>query len=69
MTVICFGERCKEQIVPSLDTVSLIREKGKQQGVSEERRSESDQKREDLLSKVSRTSNAASLLGPFSKRC
>lgn len=55
MTVICFGEGCKEQIVPFLDTVSLIREKGKEKGVSEERRSESDQKREDLLSKVSRT--------------
>jgi len=55
MTVICFGEGCKEQIVPFLDTVSLIREKGKKQGVSEDRRSETDQKREDLLSKVSLT--------------
>ena len=55
MTVICFGEGCKEQIVPFLDTVSLIREKGKKQGVVEDRRSETDQKREDLLSKVSRT--------------
>jgi len=54
MTVICFGEGCREQIVPFLDTVSLIREKGKKQGVPEDRRSETDQKREDLLSKVSR---------------
>jgi two-component system, NtrC family, sensor kinase len=55
ITVICFGEGCKEQIVPFLDTVSLIREKGKEQGVVEDRRSEADQKREDLLSRVSLT--------------
>jgi len=62
MTVICFGEGCKEQIVPFLDTVSLIREKGKKQGVVEDRRSETDQKREDLLSRVSRTLRDT---GPF----
>ena len=55
MTVICFGEGCKEQIVPFLDTVSLIREKGKKQGGVKDRRSETDQKREDLLSRVSLT--------------
>ena len=55
MSVICFGKGCKEQIVPFLDTVSLIREKGKKQGVDEDRRSETDQKTEDLLSKVSLT--------------
>ena len=55
MTVICFGEGCKEQIVPFLDTVSLIREKGKKQDAVEDRRSETDQKREELLSKVSLT--------------
>jgi pSer/pThr/pTyr-binding forkhead associated (FHA) protein len=55
MTVICFGKGCKEQIVPFLDTVSLILEKGKKQGVDEDRRSETDQKTEDLLSKVSLT--------------
>jgi transcriptional regulator with GAF, ATPase, and Fis domain len=53
MTNICFGEGCKEQIVPFLDTVSLIREKGKKQDVVEGRRSETDHKREDLLSRVS----------------
>ena len=54
MTVICFGEGCKEQIVPFLDTVSYIREKGsKQEGASEHRRFETDKKREDLLSSVS----------------
>jgi pSer/pThr/pTyr-binding forkhead associated (FHA) protein len=62
MTVICFGEGCKEQIVPFLETVSLIREKGKKQGVSEDRRSETDQKREELRSKVSLTLKDA---GPF----
>jgi pSer/pThr/pTyr-binding forkhead associated (FHA) protein len=62
MTVICFGEGCREQIVPFLDTASLILEKGKKEdisSVSEDRRSETDQKREDLLAKVSR-----SLKGP-----
>jgi len=58
MTVICFGEDCKEQIVPFLDTASFILEKGKKEGVSSvsgDRRSETDQKREDLLAKVART--------------
>ena len=55
MTVICLREGCKEQIVPFLDTASLIREKGKKQGVVQDRRSETDQKREDLLARVSRT--------------
>jgi adenylate cyclase len=55
MTVICLGEGCKEQIVPFLDTVSLLRKKGNRQGVVDDRRSETDQKREDLLAKVSRT--------------
>jgi len=55
MTVICFGKGCKEQIVPFLDTVSLIRDKGKKRGVVEDRRSETDQKRQDLLSRVSLT--------------
>jgi transcriptional regulator with GAF, ATPase, and Fis domain len=58
MTVICFGEGCKEQIVPFLDTASLILKKGKKAGVSSisgDRRSETDRKREDLLAKVART--------------
>ena len=55
MTVICFGKDCKKQIAPFLDTVTFIREKGGKQGVSEDRRFETDQKMEDLLSKVSRT--------------
>jgi hypothetical protein len=59
MTVICFGEGCKEQIVPFLDTVSLIREKEKKRSAVEDRRSESEKKRQDLLSKVSRTLKGA----------
>ena len=55
MTVICLGKGYKEQIVPFLDTVSLIREKERKSGVSEDRRARTDQKREDLLSKVSLT--------------
>jgi adenylate cyclase len=59
MTVICLGEGCKEQIVPFLDTVSFLRNK---QGVVEDRRSETDQKREDLLSKISHTLKASAPL-------
>jgi pSer/pThr/pTyr-binding forkhead associated (FHA) protein len=55
MTVICFGEGCKDQIVPFLDTVSLIREKGKKEDTREDRRSGTAQKRHDLLSRVSAT--------------
>jgi adenylate cyclase len=55
MTVICIGEGCQKQIVPFLDTVSLLRKKGNKQGAVEDRRSETGQKREDLLAKVSRT--------------
>jgi len=53
MTVICFGKGCKEQIVPFLDTVGLIREKGKKEDLLDDRRSGTDLKREDLLSRVS----------------
>ena len=53
MTVICFGKGCREQILPFLDTVNLIREKGKKEEVSEDRRAGSDQKREELLTGVS----------------
>ena len=55
MTVICLGKGCREQIVPFLDTVSLIREKEEKDGVSEDRRASTDQKREDLLYRVSLT--------------
>ena len=58
MTVICFGKDCRELIVPFLDTASLILEKGKEEGVSAEsgnRRSETEQKKEDLLAKVARS--------------
>jgi len=55
MTVICFGEGCREQIAPFLDTVSLIRESGKKKDVSEDRRSEPDKTREELLNKISIT--------------
>jgi pSer/pThr/pTyr-binding forkhead associated (FHA) protein len=59
MTVLCFGEGCKEQILPFLDTASFILEKGKKQGVVEDRRSETDQKKVDLLAKVARTLKGA----------
>jgi len=53
MTVICFGERCKEQLVPFLDTVSLLRKSQAKNPASADRRTRPLQKREDLLSKVS----------------
>ena len=55
MTVICFGKGCREQIVPFLDTVSLIREKQRKGEASEDKRERTEQKREDMLSKVSLT--------------
>lgn len=55
MTVICLGKGCREQIVPFLDTVSLIREKEAKDGVSEDRRARTDQKRDELLYRVSLT--------------
>jgi hypothetical protein len=55
MTVICFGEGCKDQIVPFLDTVSLILDKGKRENIWEDRRYGTAQKRQDLLSDVSVT--------------
>ena len=53
MTVICFGAGCREQIVPFLDTVSLIRKTQGEKAASEDRRTSTGQKREELLSKVS----------------
>jgi transcriptional regulator with GAF, ATPase, and Fis domain len=53
MTVICFGEADRKQVVPFLDTVSLIRKKGKKDGVSEGQAVRFAHKREDLHSEVS----------------
>ncbi|MCX5877704.1 MAG: FHA domain-containing protein [Deltaproteobacteria bacterium] len=50
MTVICFGEGCREQIVPFLDTVSLIREKKRKGEASEE----------EIICKVNRSSKDVS---------
>jgi len=53
ISVICFGGGYRKQVVPFMDTVSLIRKKGKKDGVSESQRLEIEHKREDLLSEVS----------------
>jgi hypothetical protein len=53
MTVICLGEGCREQMAPFLDTVSLIRDTGKERGFFGDRRSRTRQKRLGLLSDVS----------------
>jgi pSer/pThr/pTyr-binding forkhead associated (FHA) protein len=53
MSVICFGGGYRKQEVPFMDTVSLIRKKGKKDGVSEDQRLAIEHKREDLLSGVS----------------
>lgn len=55
MTVICLGKGCREQLLPFLDTVALIRGKDKTGVVPEDRRRRTRQKRGDLLSKVSIT--------------
>jgi pSer/pThr/pTyr-binding forkhead associated (FHA) protein len=58
MTVICFGEGCKEQIAPFLDTASLILKKGKEEDVSADsgdRRSETELEREEFLARVAHT--------------
>ena len=55
MTVICLGEGCKEQMVPYLDTVTLIREKDIPGGASGDRRKRTALKRADLVKRVSLT--------------
>ena len=53
MTVICFGQECKQHMAPFLDTVTLIRGKDKTETATGERRKRNKQKRGDLLSRVS----------------
>jgi hypothetical protein len=53
MTVICLGEGCREQMASFLDTVSLIRETGKESDFFGDRRRRIGQKRLELLSNVS----------------
>lgn len=53
MTVICLGEGCREQLLPFLDTVALIRGKHKMGAFPEDRRKRTRQKKGDLLSKIS----------------
>jgi len=53
MSVICFGGGYRKQAAPFMDTVSLIRKKGKRDGISEGQRLRLEHKREDLLSEVS----------------
>lgn len=55
MTVICLGRGCREQMTPFLDTVTLIRGKDKIEPLPGDRRKRTQQKRGDLLSKVSLT--------------
>jgi FHA domain len=53
MSVICFGGGYRNQVVPFMDTVSLIRKRGRRHGVSEGQRLRIEHKREDLLSEIS----------------
>jgi len=55
MTVICLGKGCREQMAPFLDTVTLVRGKGKKDTIPADRRKRTKQKRGDLLSRVSMT--------------
>jgi pSer/pThr/pTyr-binding forkhead associated (FHA) protein len=53
MTVICLGEGCREEMTSFLDTVSLLRETGKEREFFGDRRRTIGQKRLKLLSNVS----------------
>jgi two-component system, NtrC family, sensor kinase len=64
MTVICFGEGCKEQIAPFLDAVNLIRDERQKDWPSEDRRAKTEQKRSELLTKVALTLKQS---GPLKK--
>ncbi|MGD2125384.1 MAG: FHA domain-containing protein [Desulfobacteraceae bacterium] len=53
MSVICLGEGCIEQLMPFLDSIGLTRETGEQSGIFSENRERTNQKKLELLYKVS----------------
>ena len=53
MSVICLGEGCKEQMMPFLDSIGLTKETGKESGIFVEHRDKTNQRKLELLYKVS----------------
>ncbi|MGD2127480.1 MAG: FHA domain-containing protein, partial [Desulfobacteraceae bacterium] len=53
MSVICIGHGCSEEMILFLDSVGLTGETGEQSGIFEEHRDKTNQKKLELLYKVS----------------
>jgi putative methionine-R-sulfoxide reductase with GAF domain len=53
MSVICLGEGCKQQIMPLLHSIGLNKEPSKQSGIFLEHRDKTNQRKLELLYKVS----------------
>jgi len=53
MTVICIGEGCTEQIIPLFDSIELRKDTGEQSGILKVHRDKANQKKLELLYRVS----------------
>ena len=53
MSVICLGEGCKEQMMPFLDSIGLTKQTDEESGIFEENRDKTNQRKLELLYKVS----------------
>ena len=62
MAVIGLGEECKDQMIPFLDSVSLIRESWKKKPTVGDRRARTRERRLDLLANVSMTLKTSSII-------
>jgi pSer/pThr/pTyr-binding forkhead associated (FHA) protein len=55
MTLICIGEGCVEQIMPLLDSIELTRDTGEQSGIFKVHKNRTNQKKLEVLYRVSDT--------------
>jgi len=53
MSVVCLGEGCMDQVMPFLNSIELTKETGSQSGIFMQHRERTNQKKLDLLYKVS----------------
>jgi pSer/pThr/pTyr-binding forkhead associated (FHA) protein len=53
MSIICLGESCKEQMASFLDSIGLTKEVGEESGIFEQHREKTNQRKLQLLYKVS----------------
>jgi len=53
MSVICLGEGCMDQIMPFLDSIEITKETGEQSGIFTENRDKTNQRKLELLYRVS----------------